>query len=112
MWSGGMRMVMGRPTASKGLYPKICSAPWFQLVMIPFKSLVMIASLDDSTTDAKKAAVSSSGCPEADPGCDCSPGRLSKPPDNERLLFDFRGILQIVAWNPSHKHGMGTPPCL
>jgi hypothetical protein len=45
-------MVIGCPTASDSLYPKIRCAPAFQLSITPSRFLEMIASSDDSTIAA------------------------------------------------------------
>jgi hypothetical protein len=48
----GIRMVTDLPTASSGVKPKSSSAPQFQPIMKPLKSLDRIALTDDSTTAA------------------------------------------------------------
>ncbi len=53
--SGGMSMVIGRPTASRLECPKSRSAPAFQERMMPSRSLLTIASSDDSTMAASRA---------------------------------------------------------
>src|SRR5688572_16121710 len=50
--SAGISLVMEVPTISAAVYPKIFSAPRFQLVMMLSRSLPMIASSDDSTMAA------------------------------------------------------------
>jgi hypothetical protein len=49
---GAANMKTGSPTASSRRYPKISSAALFQVVMIPSKLVLMIASFDDSTIAA------------------------------------------------------------
>src|ERR1700733_8944228 len=51
-----MRIEPGWPITSSALYPKRLSAPPFQLVMMPFKSLLMIASSEFSIIAARKLA--------------------------------------------------------
>ena len=48
--SGGTMMSMRFPIASAAVYPNSSSAARFQPVMVPSSDLVMIASLEDSTT--------------------------------------------------------------
>ncbi len=50
-----MSIVMGCPMASLAMYPNKRSAPLFQLRMRPFKSLLMMASSEDSTIEASTA---------------------------------------------------------
>jgi hypothetical protein len=45
------------PIISSAVYPKMRSAPKFQLVMILFKSLPMIASSDEATMAASRREV-------------------------------------------------------
>ena len=52
--SGGMIIVIGWPTASVAVQPKISSAPRFQLVMIPSKVLETMASSEESTMAASR----------------------------------------------------------
>ncbi len=51
--SGGINRVMDWPTISSAGYPKIRSAPSFQLVTMPHKSLPIMASSENSTIAAK-----------------------------------------------------------
>ncbi len=51
--------MIDRPMVSAAAYPKIFSAPLFQLVMIPCKFLLMMASSDDATIAARRALASS-----------------------------------------------------
>jgi hypothetical protein len=55
--SDGKSIVIGCPIASAAVYPNILSAPRFQEVMMPPRSLLRIASLEEFTSDAKKASV-------------------------------------------------------
>src|SRR4029450_10282341 len=50
---------MERPRTSSGAYPNIRVAPRFQLRMIPSRSVLTIASSDDSTMAASRRAESS-----------------------------------------------------
>src|ERR1051325_4256505 len=50
--SAGITIVIDLPTASSAVYPNRSSAPLFQDVMMPFRSLLTIASSDDSTMAA------------------------------------------------------------
>ena len=52
MRSGGINPDIEEPMISLARYPKIRSAPAFQRVMIPLRSLTTIASLEDSTIAA------------------------------------------------------------
>jgi hypothetical protein len=54
-----MSRVTGRPNASRAVYPNSRSAPAFQLVMTPLRSLLTMASSDDSTIAASLARPSS-----------------------------------------------------
>ena len=47
---------MFRPTISVAVYPYRRSAPRFQLVMVPSRSLPMMASSEESMIAAKEAA--------------------------------------------------------
>src|SRR5947199_727196 len=58
--SGGMTIVMDRPTASAAVQPKIRSAAGFHDVMRPSSVLLTMASSDESTIAATQAALSSS----------------------------------------------------
>jgi hypothetical protein len=49
---------MEEPTISAAEYPKIRSAAAFQLRMVPSSVLLMMASSEDSTIAASRAAVS------------------------------------------------------
>jgi hypothetical protein len=51
--SPGMSIVTGSPSASSGLYPNNSTALVFQLVIMPLRSSLMIASSGDSTTDVR-----------------------------------------------------------
>jgi hypothetical protein len=53
--SSGISVVIERPTISEALYPKICSAPAFHVRIVPSRSLVRMASCDDSTMAASAA---------------------------------------------------------
>ena len=46
------------PTASSAVYPNSCSAPLFHDVMMPVRSLLTMASSDDSTIAARRNAAS------------------------------------------------------
>ena len=59
-------MVTGFPSVSSSVYPKSRSAPLFQLVMIPLRSLDRIASSDDSIIAASLWAANS--CPRSSAG--------------------------------------------
>jgi len=48
------------PIISSALYPNNFSALRFQLVIVPFRSLLAMASSDDSTIAARRSAASSS----------------------------------------------------
>ena len=51
--SGGISSRMFRPMISSAGYPNMRSALAFQLVIVPSNDLLMIASLDVSTTAAR-----------------------------------------------------------
>jgi len=80
----GRRIVIGRPITSAALYPKMRSAPAFQVMIVPFRSLLTIASSDDATIAASIAwALARSGArgpclslavlpPPASPSCSSS----------------------------------------
>src|SRR5579864_8902703 len=55
-----MITVTGFPIISSALYPNSFSALRFQLVIIPFRSLLAMASSEDSTIAARRSAASSS----------------------------------------------------
>src|ERR1700680_1909138 len=61
MRSGGINIVMDWPIASAAAYPNSCSAARFQEVMIPVRSLLIIASSDDSMIAASRNAESGAG---------------------------------------------------
>ena len=46
--------MMEVPTISSAVYPKIFSAPLFQVMMTLFRSLLMMASVEDSTIAASR----------------------------------------------------------
>ena len=52
--SAGMIRVMCWPTASSAVYPSICSAALFQLVIMPSRPLLMMASSEEFTIAASK----------------------------------------------------------
>jgi hypothetical protein len=56
--SAGMIMRIDWPTASAGVYPKIRSAPRFQVRMIPFRSLLTMASSEEATMAASLDSMS------------------------------------------------------
>jgi hypothetical protein len=49
---GAANRKTGCPMTSSGRYPKIVLAALFQVVIVPFKSVQMIASFEDSTMAA------------------------------------------------------------
>src|SRR4051812_17307082 len=53
-----MMIVIGFPITSSAVYPNIRSAARFHVVMIPLRSLLTIASSDDSTIAARRTAAS------------------------------------------------------
>ena len=53
----GINRMIEVPIISSAVYPKMRSAPEFQLVMILFKSLPMIASSDEATMAASRREV-------------------------------------------------------
>ena len=57
--SGGINIVTGCPRTSSAVYPKMRSAPLFQLMTMPSRVLPMIASSEDSTMAASRAFVPS-----------------------------------------------------
>ena len=60
-------MVIDRPIASAAVYPNICAAARFHEVMIPSRSWLTMASLDDSTIAARcKAALGGVGVMQHD----------------------------------------------
>src|SRR5690348_6273130 len=54
--SGGIKMVICRPMASAAVYQKIRSAPRFKVVMMPSSVLLIMASSEFSTIEARIAA--------------------------------------------------------
>ena len=52
-WSIGTRIEIGWPTASSAVYPYMCSAPRFQLMIVPSRVFPMIASSEESTIAAR-----------------------------------------------------------
>src|SRR5262245_1082934 len=54
--SGGIRIVIGLPIASSAVYPKIRSAPAFQVRICPSRVFPMIASSEESTIAARTAS--------------------------------------------------------
>jgi hypothetical protein len=56
--SGGIRAKMEEPTISAAEYPKMRSAEAFQVRTVPSSFLLTMASSDDSTIAASRAAVS------------------------------------------------------
>ena len=84
-------MVTGLPMTSSAVYPKMRSAPWFQLWMMPLRSLLMMASSEEATMATK---------------CRWSSGALQLSQSglvNQKLLaLLFRGasLLQLLTSNP------------
>ena len=60
--SGGINRMIDAPIISPALYPKMCSAPEFQPVMILFKSFPMIPSSEKATIAASRREVISAKC--------------------------------------------------
>src|SRR5438270_8724750 len=73
-----MMIVIGCPMISSALKPKIRSAALFQLLTIPFRSLLIIASSEDSTIAASRSAACSAPVAMVASQCSEGPAVLSR----------------------------------